>query len=141
LREVSQGKNLREAMAATNWMGLLKVKTEKEREKEAKIQRRVDEELVKAMNAKINKHSFDTNIRIVVSIKDERRSEEVFNQLSGVFDQFSAPNLNKFQIFKASGRAARKVLNDFIFRNFDEGKVSILSTEELTSIFHFPTPF
>ncbi len=141
LREVGQGKNIREAIAATNLAALLATKTEKQKEQEAKIQRRVDEELVKAMEAKLNKQSFDTNIRIVVSINDERRSEEVFTQLAGSLDQFSAPNLNKIKTYKASGRARRRILNDFIFRNFDEGKISVLSTEELTSIFHFPTPF
>jgi len=141
LREVSHGKNIHEAMAATNFVGSLAVKSEKEREKEAQMQRRVDEELVKAMETKLGKHSFDANIRIVVSIKDEQRSEEVFTQLAGAFDQFSAPNLNKFKTAKMTGRASRKVLNDFIFRNFNENQISVLSTEELTSVFHFPTPF
>lgn len=141
LREVGQGKNLREAMAATSLAGTMKVKSEKEKEREAQIQRRVDEEMLKAMESKLNKHSFDTNIRIVVSIKDERRSEEVFTQLAGAFDQFSAPNLNRFKTIKMGGKSSRRALNDFIFRNFDDRKVSILSTEELTSVFHFPTPF
>jgi len=49
--------------------------------------------------------------------------------------------LNHFKTIKAGRRSTRKILNDFIFRNFDESKISVLSTEELTSIFHFPTPF
>jgi hypothetical protein len=140
-REVGQGKSLHEAMAATHILAELRGKSEKDKEREAKIPRRVDQELVKAIEAKLGKHSFDTNIRIVVSIKDSRRSEEVFTQLAGAFDQFSAPNLNRFKTIKMGGRQSRKTLNDFIFRNFDDGKVSILDTEELTSIFHFPTPF
>jgi len=90
LREIGQGKNLQEAIAATNWWNTLKVKSEKEQkeEKEAQTARRVDEELVKAMETKLNKNSFDTNIRLVVSIKNARRSEEVFKQLQELLTNF-----------------------------------------------------
>jgi hypothetical protein len=44
-------------------------------------------------------------------------------------------------VTKAKGGSAKKIIYDFIFRNFDPGIKSILSTEELASIYHFPTPF
>ena len=140
IKQMRKGKNFRQAIDAT---GFFHNNTDKEKELEDQRmqgQAQVEDELIKAMEAKLAKHSFATNIRIVVSIKDKVRSEEVFNQLAGTFDQFSAPNLNNFHTFVKKGQAANNLLKDYIFRKFNDRQVSILSAEELASIFHFPTP-
>lgn len=140
LKRMRQGKNFREALAETGFLQNFSTKKDDGQSQQFQSQVQGDDELVKAMESKFSKHGFAANIRIVVSIKDETRSEEVFGQLAGAFDQFSAPDLNKFETKKQKGRARVRLLNDFIFRNFDNSKSSILSTEELASIFHFPTP-
>ena len=61
--------------------------------------------------------------------------------MAGAFDQFSGPSLNNFKMVKKSGKAGAAILNDYIFRDFNSNQKSILSTEELASVFHFPTPF
>lgn len=140
IKHLRQGKNFRQALSATSTSQMMSGKTvDDSQQSQSQIQN--EDELAKAMESKLAKHSFAANIRIVVSIKDRTRSEDVFNQLTGVFDQFSAPNLNIFRTFAKKGRARDKILKDFIFRRFNGGQESVLSTEELASIFHFPTPF
>ena len=139
LKELASGKSFYQAMEKTGLFG--KVESEAEKQNRMGMPPKTDEELLRSVESKLNKHCFETNIRIVVSIADKFRSQDVYNQLAGAFDQFSSPKLNNFKAFPGKGNAAKKIVYDFIFRNFNPGAKSILSTEELASIYHFPTPF
>ncbi len=139
LEKVKRGKSFSAAMDETGLAGALG--GAKEDQNRQYMGQQGDELLAKAMESKISKRNFEANIRIAVSIKDEFRSEQVFDQLAGALDQFSAPGLNQFRVNKKKGKAGAAILNDYIFRNFNNANKSILSTEELTGIFHFPTPF
>jgi HAMP domain-containing protein len=140
LKLMRQGKNFSQAKSATGILAGLAAKTKEEENRQFQTPQS-DEELLKAMESKLSKHCFAANIRIVVSIKDKARSEEVFDQLAGALDQFSAPNLNQFKTVKKSGKQGAAILNDYIFRNFNASQKSILSSEELASVYHFPTPY
>ena len=140
---MAEGKNFYQAMSATGVLGLINPKTDEERQKErmrADFQPKVEEEVVKALEEKLRKHSFETNIRIVVSVKDKYRCDDIFNQIANTFEQFSAPNLNSFYVAKLNKGASKKLVYDYSFRLFDSSSKSILSTEELASVFHYPTP-
>ncbi|MFA5249686.1 MAG: DUF87 domain-containing protein [Candidatus Paceibacterota bacterium] len=139
--EMAQGKNFREAMSATGTFGSFESKKEKEKKAQDQgTQPKADEELIKMIENKLARHSFEANVRIIVSIKDKVRSEQVFEQLAGSLGQFSSPKLNNFHISKLKKGGAKKLLYDYSFRNFNSGQAFILSTEEMTSIFHLPTP-
>jgi len=140
LNLMRQGKSFYAAMGATGLAHSLFAKPISEENRAAQPVQN-DEELVRAMESKLSKHCFAANIRIVVSIKDKARSEEVFDQLASSFDQFSAPKLNNFYTAKMNGKSGIGVLNDYIFRNFNPSQKSVLSSEELASIYHFPTPY
>jgi len=143
--EMAQGKNFYQALSATGILGsLLGPKTREEKLKEEEripVQPKVEEEVIKALEQKMQKDSFETNIRIIVSVETKERSEEIFSQISGAFEQFSSPKLNGFRVIEAKGRRLRKLLYNYSFRIFNSKEKMILNTEELTSIFHFPTPF
>lgn len=139
LEKIKKGKGFSAAMSATGLMGAMSAGREDENQQY--MSQQGDEELVKAMESKLSKRNLAANIRIVVSIKDEVRSEAVFDQLAGALDQFSSPGLNEFRVIKKRGKAGAGILNDYIFRNFNNANKSILSTAELAGIFHFPTPF
>ena len=139
LKLMRQGKTFYQARNATGLWQAFFGSPKKDEERQTQMLQG-DNDLAKQMESKMAKHNFAVNIRIVVSIKDEVRGQDVFNQLSGAFDQFSGPELNKFNIVAAKGRAAAGLLNDYIFRGFNPGHVSVLSSEELASIYHFPTP-
>ena len=97
-----------------------------------------EEEVVKGIQSKASKPLFDTNIRIIVSAPDEVRAGQLLNDLSGAFVQFSSNEMNSLKTFKINGRALEKLLFNFSFRLFDNSHVALLSSEEITSLFHFP---
>jgi len=97
-----------------------------------------EEEVVKGIQSKASKPLFDTNIRIVVSAPDEGRASQLLNDLSGAFVQFSSNEMNSLQLSKISGGALEKFLFNFSFRLFDNSQTALLSSEEVTSLFHFP---
>ncbi len=96
------------------------------------------EEMVKALDGKANKALFETNIRLVASAPSVERTQAILGGLEAAFGQFADPNANSFTTAKQDCNSLKKILFNFSFRNFDESRLVILNTEELTSIFHFP---
>lgn len=96
-------------------------------------------EIIKSIQSKSSKPLYDTNIRVVVSADSQVRAEQILNDLSGSFVQFASPDLNSFTTAKLSSRALQKLLFSFSFRTFDDSQSSVLSTEEVTSLYHFPS--
>ena len=99
----------------------------------------LQEETIKALEGKASKIGFETNIRLLVSAKDQNRADQLLNHLESAFVQFSSPNLNSLKSFKVKKRSLKKLIYYFSFRLFNPKQKTILNTEELTSIFHFPT--
>ncbi|MBU4348610.1 ATP-binding protein, partial [Patescibacteria group bacterium] len=97
----------------------------------------IDEETIKAVEKKLSKPLFSVDIRLVVSTPSQSRSEEVLNSFMGSFDQFSAPFRNEFKFIKPRNQS--NFIFKYIFREFDNNQSMILGTDELISIFHFPT--
>ena len=96
-------------------------------------------EIIKAMQSKATKPLFDTNIRLVVSAPDQTRAEQILQELSESLVQFSAHEMNSFQVSKInSTRFINRFLFNFSFRLFSDSQASVLSSEEITSLFHFP---
>ena len=99
----------------------------------------LQEEVVRALEGKAAKALFETNIRVVASAPTRERAEGIVQGIRLAFAQFSDPSINSFYYDSAAGGAAWKSFAfDFSFRAFRENKTAVLSTEELTSLFHFP---
>ncbi|MDK2948850.1 MAG: hypothetical protein PWQ56_15 [Patescibacteria group bacterium] len=133
--EVAQGKNFFQAMGATNFISTIKGKSEDKLGGNPP-----DEELLKILGAKLNKDSFETNIRLVVSADNQIRSESIFLEMANSFAQFSSNKTNSFKLVRTKKGAFDELIYKYSFRLFDETQKNILGIEELTSIFHFPTP-
>jgi len=97
----------------------------------------VDEEMVKAGQMKLAKPLFRVNVRVVSSAPTADRAEDVFLSIANSFSKFSSPVRNSFKFVKP--RNAKKLVYNYIFRNFTEKEEMILNAEELASIFHIPT--
>ncbi|MEI8344144.1 MAG: TraM recognition domain-containing protein [Candidatus Moraniibacteriota bacterium] len=95
-----------------------------------------EQELLKKIETKSNKVGFRTNIRILASAKTQQRADEVLAHIENAFAQFENHEVNHFIVKKRLRE--KKIAYDYIFRNFDEENSIILSTEEISSIFHFP---
>ena len=97
------------------------------------------EEIIKALENKASKIGFNVNVRLLVSADSPTQAEQLLSHLEGAFVQFGSPNLNQLKSVCVKGRALKKLIYNFSFRLFNKKQKMLLSTEELTSIFHFPT--
>jgi len=103
--------------------------------------KKVDDKAIQAIEAKIQKETFETNIRVLASAQTEDRAEQILNHLEGSFGQFGLFGFNSFKPTECKGGRLKKLVFDFSFRNFNINEKIILNIEELTSIYHFPTFF
>lgn len=100
----------------------------------------LQEEVIKSLEGKASKVGFDVNLRLLVSAGSQPRAEQILSHLESAFVQFNAPNLNQLKSFRLKkGRGLKKLIYNFSFRFFNQRQKMLLNTEELTSLFHFPT--
>ncbi|OGZ97060.1 MAG: hypothetical protein A2679_03785 [Candidatus Sungbacteria bacterium RIFCSPHIGHO2_01_FULL_54_26] len=98
-----------------------------------------EEEMVRALENKASKSLFETNIRLVASAGTRERAGAILQGLQLAFAQFTDPNSNSFYVRQATGASLKALTLDFSFRMFDERAMMVLGSEELTSVFHFPS--
>jgi hypothetical protein len=149
--EMQQGKDLKKALVVSNKGSLLKFlgkpsdwifSGSKANEIKTPEQYRLtpmEEQMVKGIEEKAGKAGLDVNIRIISFAPTEVTAKNNLRQLIDAFSQYSAYQYaNGFKgIIKSDGN---KVINNFIYRNFDETSGVILNSEELASIWHLPFP-
>ncbi len=95
-----------------------------------------EEDLLKAIEEKTFRPAFETNIRLMASAESQERADEILSHLVESFEQFQTMEMNSFT--KKSPFSLKEMIFNFSFRNFSPHYKSILNTEELASIFHFP---
>lgn len=108
-------------------------------------------DVVKAIEDKISKLGFETVIRFIYIDKTMAFSRAYVSAVLGAFRQFNTLNLNGFKplkktmtktkgLFKRLRILSKKKILYFNYRNRLMPKaVQILNTEELATIYHFPT--
>ena len=133
LSQLKKGENLNEILGWKISQLFSFPKVEKDQKTEVKV---MDEAAVRSVEQKLAKPLLGVNARIVVSTDSQARSEELLSGLINSFSQFSSPQRNEFKFFKIN-RPAK--LTNFIFRYFQPAEEMILSTDEIVSIFHFPS--
>ncbi len=106
----------------------------KEEEKKEKI---IDEEAIKLLGTKISKPLLSVNARILVSALNQKRADEIFESVSGAFSGFGAPDRQEIKIIRPKN--PKNIIYEFSFREFNNEEAVILNSEELASIFHFPS--
>ncbi len=106
--------------------------------KPPKIATEFESAVIKALQNKASRPLFDCNIRILTSAASAERAEQMLNDIVGGFAQFAAPDLNAFTMKRQSGRALEQLAFNYSFRLFDHAQSVPLSSEELTSVWHFP---
>ncbi len=93
-----------------------------------------DPKELEGVENKISKPGFYTAIRVVVSSSSREAADAHLSNIISVFDQFNG--INKFSQNKPLIKG--NFISDFIYRYMPDRNVSILSSEELAGLFHFP---
>ncbi|MEK7453242.1 MAG: DUF87 domain-containing protein [Patescibacteria group bacterium] len=107
-------------------------------EKEQKI---LDDETIKGLEFKVSKVGFDVNINIIASALTETRANAILSDIESSFMQFENPGINYLKPYRLSGKKLNRLIYNFSFRNFSPKNRMLLNSEELASVFHFPTPY
>jgi hypothetical protein len=101
-----------------------------------------DEE-VKELEQKNTSKGYEAIIRIVCSSQDEKEVKSNLTNIVSTFAQYSSESANSFSGVKKY--QDRKIIEDYILRRFEypwyqkfKKKITILSSEELASIYHLP---
>ncbi len=99
----------------------------------------MEDQMVKGIEEKASKAGLDVNIRIVTFSETETGAKNNLRQIIDAFSQYSSYQYaNGFKgVVKSDGK---KLIKNFIYRNFDENTKVILNSEELASIWHLPLP-
>ncbi|MBN1325464.1 type IV secretion system DNA-binding domain-containing protein [Candidatus Falkowbacteria bacterium] len=96
----------------------------------------MEQEILKGIEEKAAKGGLDINIRVLVSSDTQEKANLYLENILNSFAQF---NIYEYgNAFKRYSPSSNKLINDFIYREFDESAKMIMNTEETTSIFHFP---
>lgn len=112
------------------------VKKEKDPGTETNPKPAPDAKQLEAVEGKISKSGFETTIRIVASSHSEDSAKAHLTNIKAAFEQFSGP-YNGFSGAKVASE--KSFLTDFIYRYLPRfAKGSVLTADELSSIFHFP---
>lgn len=150
LQKIREGKNVRSAIVeatqnpfVNSLLEIFKSNHKKEKELEAaqKKEQGFDQAGYDAIQSKIQKQPFEANIRLVACAQSEDRAKDILNHLVGAFSQFSLLATNSLESIEVKGGQLKKFVYDFSFRVFNQKQKNILNTEEIASIYHFPTHF
>ncbi|NCF74979.1 MAG: type IV secretion system DNA-binding domain-containing protein [Xanthomonadaceae bacterium] len=97
----------------------------------------LEEESVKKIEEKISRSGLEVNIRIIVSAD---KKDQVETYLDNIVNSFGQYNIYEYgNSFKSVTVFRQKtIINDFIYRNFNQSKKMVLNSEEMASLFHFP---
>ena len=114
--------------------------TKKQESDPEKAKFSVGAKTLEAVENKIGKPGFETSIRMVCVSGNEHSADAHLTNISSAFEQFSG-DLNGFSSRKIRRKGA--FVEDFLYRyqpmyNLFGNRVSILNSEELATIFHFP---
>lgn len=111
----------------------------RKKEEEDGTEKLIDEQAIKSLELKLSKPFFEVNVRVVSSAPSQSQADVILGSITAGFAQFSAPERNGFKLVRP--RNIRNLVHQFSFREFNNKQAMVLNSEELASIFHFPTPF
>lgn len=114
--------------------------TKKQESDPEKAKFAVSAKTLEQVENKVSKPGFETSVRIVCVGPDEASANAHLTNIMGAFEQFSS-DLNGFgsrKIWRKGG-----FVEDFLYRyqplyNLFGNRISVLNSEELATIFHFP---
>ncbi len=109
-----------------------------DKEKEAKKEKDkvIDEDAVKALEMKSAKPLFQVNVRVLASASTPFQANDILDGITAGFQQFASPVRNGFRVIKLKN--PKSLSYQFVFRTFEAKQAMVLTSEEISSFFHFP---
>lgn len=97
----------------------------------------VEQDMLKMIEEKNLKAGLEVNLRLVSCAGTKEKAAYYLENLSNIYNEYNNYNYgNNFsRTFKGN---QHKIIDNFIYRRFDEEFNFLLGTEELTSLFHLP---
>lgn len=97
----------------------------------------IDEERMKAMEQKMSKGGMDVTIRLVSAADNKETARGALDNLVNAFSQYNLYRSgNSFQA--VIPRSQTRLIQNFIYRSFEEKRATVLNTEEMASLWHLP---
>ncbi len=94
-----------------------------------------DAKELEAIEGKVSKPGFETIVRIVVCSSSQEAADAHLSNIVNAFSQYAGPN----SFYKNKHWFKGLFVTDFIYRYMPmRGQTSVLSSEELATIYHFP---
>ncbi|MEA1963301.1 MAG: type IV secretion system DNA-binding domain-containing protein [Patescibacteria group bacterium] len=119
-------------------------KTESPEEKQKKLSQQpprltaMEEEMLKGIEEKNSKAGLDVNLRVIVSARNAGQARLYLDNLSSAYSQYNYYEYGNSFGSKIKIKKQKKLINDYIYRRFDERIGFLLNTEELAGLYHFP---
>lgn len=108
------------------------------KKEESKKEITIDQNAIDQITQKISSPIVETNIRILASANNRTRAEAILNDLESGFNQFTNTLGNSFFWKRQEKGKLDRLVEDFIFRSFDDQGILPMSLRELSTIMHFP---
>lgn len=97
----------------------------------------IDDDAIKAVQQKSSKPLFEVNVRIIASAKTQEEADTLLASVAGsLTTQFSAPLRNSLYLLKPKN--LRRLVYQYVFRDFAVDHQIVLNSEEVASLFHLP---
>ena len=145
IKDVEKGTKPRDAIARSTVVGDFKgavtdllFKDKKREDEKLNGGKEVDSKAAELFRKKIASDIVETNVRMVVSAKQESRAKQIMAEIESTFFQFNSVDGNSFTFNRLSGTAGKRGARAFAFRELSVKSIMPLSLRELSTLMHFP---
>jgi hypothetical protein len=97
-----------------------------------------EQQMVKSIEDKVGELGLSVNIRVVASGPNQAKATMYLNNAVSAFSQYNIPQYGNQ--FSSSTKKSARIVENFIFRTFNEKAKFVLTGDELASIYHMPLP-
>ncbi len=143
IRRVRDGMKVKEAIKRSTLTGelLLSVKeivTTSKKDEHDIPTNNTDQDALEVFGQKILAPTAEVNIRIAVSAQTEARARQILAEIEATFNQFENTQGNRLVFTHLNGKALKREVKAFSFREFLPSRLLPLSFIELATLLHFP---
>lgn len=97
-----------------------------------------DEEALKQISEKLNSTIYSTNIRLIASSTAPTRSNQILQELTSSFKQYTESKGNSVLFKDIKAKHSHQFFKHYSYRYYDQDESYPLNLTELATIYHFP---